>query len=115
MLINSVSIGFVVGPLTFISVAFNMSEFAVTARFVVLPFSVVSGAIWPSLATCAITKSILPLTFINSTSTGVRIWRLFCSLPIGATVWRRLFKFSEDEVSRGSNLFTFQEFNLLSS
>ena len=114
MLIDSVTICFVVRPLTLVSVTFNVGEFSVATRFVIFPLSNVARAIWPCLWTETITKSADPFAVVDRASLiSVRISLLARSRAPAAS-WR-LFKLHKDKVASRSNLLAFQKFYLFSS
>lgn len=61
---HSVSIGFVVLPLSFVVVSICMDELALSFCFVILPLSLVNSSIWPFLPSRSVSQVSQPLAFI---------------------------------------------------
>lgn len=67
MMVDTVSIGFVVDPLSIVDVSVYMDELSFAVSSVVLPLALVLSTIWPLLDTVAVSESSNPFSIIGGT------------------------------------------------
>lgn len=64
-MVHSITISFVVDPVSIIDIAVNMSELSFTMSPIILPLAFVSSTIWPLLNTEAVSETSDPLAVIS--------------------------------------------------
>ncbi len=65
MVINPISVCFIVNPSAFVNVPVSVPELAITIRLVVLPLSLIASTIWPNLGTRSFFQTIIKIAFVN--------------------------------------------------
>jgi len=68
MMVDTVSIGFIVDPFSIINIAINMREFTLAMSSIVLPLALILSTIWPLLNSESISESSNPLSVICGAS-----------------------------------------------
>jgi hypothetical protein len=68
MMIDSVSVGFVIDPIAIVNISINMDELSFSMGSIVLPLPLVLRTIWPLLNSVPISKSTNPLSLVSGIS-----------------------------------------------
>ena len=63
--IDSMAVGFVINPVSFVDITINVGEFSKSLSSVIFPVSLVAGSIRPHLLAIAITESTNPLSSVG--------------------------------------------------
>jgi hypothetical protein len=105
MLIDTVTIGFVIGPEAIINVPVYMNESTLSMSSVLSPFTDVFSTIWPGLFTLTISKTAFPFSYIHCSSFKL-IRRPFLSLLIRIVLFLRncFFTFFISEIFAASDM-----------
>ena len=85
--IHTVSVSFIIDPVSLVYISIYMNEFSMTVCAVVSPLALVASAVRPNLHTVAISEATDPLTLVSSArfesvkgsvlSLGLRVILLF--------------------------------------
>ena len=85
MVVNAITVGFVVHPFSLVHVSIDVSEFSESMSTIVFPVAFVASSVWPDLFAVAISEATDPLASIRSPSLvsvggsllPLRIWIVF--------------------------------------
>ena len=66
MSVDTLAVSLIVDPVTIINVTVRMIQLAFTIGFILTPFALVLGTIWPLLLSITVAVLTKPITFVNS-------------------------------------------------
>lgn len=91
MLVDTTSIGLVIGPVSVVNVAVDVDKSALAVSTVLTPLTTVLGTVGPGLLTEAVTESALPLACVDGTGLEGVGWSGFARLARVIQVLRNCF------------------------